>query len=247
MTNSSSPTPPKPENGENKGANKYLPIIVFSISGLLLLITLVVVLYHKFYATDIAIDKVRSAHFSSSEMTEAKNLNGLEVVAALNPKEKLALLDGLTQIKAGELVLKLGESDINAVAIFKTENPLLYLAYGTNCAGHYKYTLMTPARASSPELLLKPAVVSSVLEEDRKANKFIPLMPIMFTNELYESRASYIFHDGGSMHPVKEGSEEELLDISLCLEGGKKDMPSNTIDEDAITQKTSMFSDEIEQ
>lgn len=221
-------------------------IIVYGVSISLILITIATFFYQKIYATDIAINQVKSTHFKSDEMTQATHLDGLTVVAAINPKEKLALLDGLTQIQAGELVLKLGESDINAVAIFKTENPYLYLAYGTNCAGHYKYTFMTPARASSPELLLKPAVEKSVHEEDRKFNKFISLMPIMFTNELYESRASYLFHDGGIMYPVIDGSEEEVLDISLCLEGGKFDMDFNKVNEDSINQKAKIFSDEIE-
>lgn len=243
MTNSSS-IDQQPE--KDKRSKKLIPLIIYGVSGLLILITIAVLIYQKIYGTEMEINKVKKIHFNNSEMTEAVRLNELEVVAAISPKEKLALLDGLTQIKAGELVLKLGESDINAVAVFKTANPLLYLAYGTNCAGHYKYTFMTPGRASSPELLLKPAVLSSLLAEDRDANKFLPLMPIMFTNELYESRASYIFHDGGEMHPVQDGSEEELLDISLCLEGGKFDTNPNEVNEDSISKKADIFANEIE-
>lgn len=243
MTNSSSPNQ---QSEKDKSSKKVLPLIIYGVSGLLILITIAVLVYQKIYGTDIAINKVKHTHFNNDSMTQAVNLDELEVVAAISPKEKLALLDGLTQIKAGELVLKLGESDINAVAVFKTQNPLLYLAYGTNCAGHYKYSFMTPARASSPELLLKPAVISSVLEEDRKANKFLSLMPIMFTSDLYESRASYIFHDGGEMNPVEQGSEEELLDISLCLEGGKYDTNLNEVNEDSVSQKANMFADEVE-
>lgn len=234
------------EAKDKESNSSFIFKLVYSACGVLIATGIGLYAYSNAYVDERALKQIKEQHFSNDEMREAKSLSGLEVIAAISPKEKLALLDGLTQAKASELVLKVGQSDINAVAIFKTPHPFLHLAYGTNCAGHYKYTFVTPARVSSPELLMKPAVLANVNPEDREKNPFIEKMPIIYTDELYESRVSYIFHEKDNMFPIQQGSEEELLDISLCLEGGKDELHFNPINEENVTKKEAMFKSEID-
>lgn len=220
--------------------------LFYSVCSLVVLGSLGGYGYVHYYGDQLELSKIKSQHFTSDALTDAKTLDGLEVVAAISPKEKLALLDGLTQAKATELVLKLGETDINGVVLFKTPHPLLYLAYGTNCAGQYKYSFVTPAQASSAELLLKPPLKANVLKEQASKNPFINSMPIVYTNQLYESRISYFFHTEEPMHDVKEDSEEEMLDISVCLEGGKFEVQPNVINEENVEQARKELSIEID-
>lgn len=242
----------KPEsNSENNHKAKqadssFIYKLVYSVCGVLVTAGIGFYAYSNMFVDERALKQIKQQHFNNEEMREAKSLNGLQVIAAISPKEKLAMLDGLTQAKASELVLKIGQSDINAVAIFKTPHPFLHLAYGTNCAGHYKYTFVTPARVTSPELLMKPAVIANVHPEDQAKNPYLDKMPIIYTDKLYESRVSYIFHEKDNMYPIKQGSEEEVLDISLCLEGGKDELYFKPINEENVTQKEAMFKAEIE-
>lgn len=236
----------KEESKEKNSDSNFIYKLIYSACGVLIATGVGFYAYSNMFADERALKMIKEQHFDNDEMRNAKTLNGLEVIAAISPKEKLAMLDGLTQAKAGELVLKIGQSDINAVAIFKTPHPFLHLAYGTNCAGHYKYTFVTPARVSSPELLMKPAVIANVNPEDRAANPYIDKMPIIYTDELYESRVSFIFHAKNNMLPIQQGSEEEMLDISLCLEGGKDELYFNPINEENVATKEAMFKAEIE-
>ncbi|MCP0917794.1 hypothetical protein MUB04_14760 [Acinetobacter indicus] len=234
------------ESNDKKTDSSFIYKLVYSACGVLVATGIGFYAYSNMFVDERAYKQIKAQHFDNDEMREAKSLDGLEVIAAISPKEKLAMLDGLTQAKASELVLKIGQSDINAVAIFKTPHPFLHLAYGTNCAGHYKYTFVTPARVASPELLMKPAVLANVNPEDRTKNPYIEKMPIIYTDQLYESRVSYIFHEKDNMNPIQEGSEEEMLDISLCLEGGKDELYFNPINEENVAQKEAMFRAEIE-
>lgn len=236
----------KDESKDNKPDSNFIYKLVYSACGVLLATGLGFYAYTNMFADERALKMIKAQHFDNDEMRDAKTLDGLEVIAAISPKEKLAMLDGLTQAKAGELVLKLGQSDINAVAIFKTPHPFLHLAYGTNCAGHYKYTFVTPARVASPELLMKPAVVANVNPEDRAANPYIDKMPIIYTDELYESRVSFLFHAKDNMFPIQQGSEEEVLDISLCLEGGKDELYFNPINEDKVAETEALVKADLE-
>lgn len=66
------------------------------------------------------------------------------------------------------------------------------------------------------------------------------------TVDLYESRVSFLFHAKDNMYPIQQGSEEEVLDISLCLEGGKDELHFNPINEDNVAATEAMVKADLE-
>lgn len=209
---------------------------------LIFLCSISFLIYLKYFHDDLVLKNLKNRYFTDKEMTHLRNVGEMEILGAVGPAEKMLFIRDFTVGKNSDLLLKIGSSRLNGYVLFKTDRPLLYIAYGTDCQGHYQYSLMTAAEVKSPELLLKPAVKSNTSNNDQENNPYLEKMPIFYVNDIKVARASYMFNEYKELQVVKDGSEEQMLDIALCLEGGKKALIPNQINENITPAESDSFS-----